>query len=378
MQHYKLLCSNAPAKAAGRYLQQQDMLPLYLFTGQAALPTNFYPMIWSCCLHCALQACLFKLPLQGHFEGPATPIYIPNARSNSRSSSSNSGHQTKQASAECPPGGGQPNRLTLAGILYQPAAPSVDQLRSIVSLLRQHLSSSPPHASWWHLQLSEAFEALGSTQLAEQQLYAAYDAATSRRLAAAAMYKLAELRIGAGDMQGAIAAAARGIARHVTPDLLWIAALASYRAANDQAAISWSEMAARVACAEGVCSVDRPAAFADVATWYEKPYDVMRWAYKRLSSQQSSSAAAEAAAERSWAAAAALREQQVAGNSSSRFIVLGLQALPLLQLQEGIEVRALVLQLLAQSVLRALHTPKTAVGLLWCAVPVLLLHWCKR
>jgi hypothetical protein len=68
------------------------------------------------------------------------------------------------------------------------------------------------------------------------------------------------------------------------------------------------------------------------------PYDVLRWAYRSSASQKSFTAAA--VAERSWAAAAALREQQVAGNSSSRFIMLGLQALPLLQLQDGHEVRS--------------------------------------
>jgi hypothetical protein len=162
------------------------------------------------------------------------------------------------------------------------------------------------------------------------------------------MYKLAEMRLAAGDMQGAISAASRGVARHVTPDLLWMAALASYRAEDYRAAISWSEMAVRVACKDGVCSPDRPAALVDVDTWYEKPYDVLRWAHKKLDSNHASAAAA---AEPSWADAAVLSEQQVAGNSSSRFIVLGLQALPLLQLQGQDEVRTTMPSSRSQQVL---------------------------
>jgi hypothetical protein len=232
----------------------------------------------------------------------------------------------------------------LAGILYQSASPTLPQLRSGVSLLRQYLSTSPAHPSWWHLQLAQAFQAADNMQRVQQHLEAAYDAATSRRLAAAAMYALAEIRLTAGDPNGAVAAAARGLARHVTPDLLWVAALASYRADDFRAAVSWGEMAAQLACYDGTCSVDRPAAFVDVATWYDKPYDVLRWAYQNYRPHGSQTAAAENA-ERSWVAAAALREQQVAGNSSSRFVVLGVQALPLLQLQDSTEVRRhLVLQ----------------------------------
>jgi hypothetical protein len=287
-----------------------------------------------------LAGVLFKLPLQGHFEGQALPIFVPDIKSNARDNK-----QSSTGSTGCPPGV-TPDRLTVTGMLYQPAALDVSQLRSRVNVLRQHLSTQPRHTDWWHLQLSATFDALGKSQHApcilRQELQAAYDTAASRRLAAAAMYKLAEMRLAAGDMQGAISAASRGVARHVTPDLMWIAALASYRADDYRAAISWSEMAVRVACKGGVCSPDRPAAFVDVDTWYEKPYDVLRWALQKMEAHhepEATAAAATKAAQRSWADAAVLREQQVAGNSSSRFIVLGLQALPLLQLQGQDEVR---------------------------------------
>jgi hypothetical protein len=267
------------------------------------------------------------------------PIYIPNNNtSNSSSSDSRSitGQQAEQVIADCPPGV-RPDRLTLSGILYQQATPNFAQLRSNVALLRQHLSTRPPHAAWWHLQLSAAFESLGNTQHAQQHLDAAYDAATSRRLAAAAMYTLATMRLTAGDPEGAVAAAARGIARHVTPDLLWIAALASYRADDFRAAVAWGEMAVQLACGAGTCSIDRPAAFVDVSNWYEKPHDVLRWPYRTYKPAGCEEAAAKA--ERAWAAAAALRKRQVVGNSSSMFVVLGLQALPLLELQGDDEVR---------------------------------------
>jgi hypothetical protein len=87
------------------------------------------------------QARFFKLPLQGHFEGPAVPIFVPDIKVNARDNK-----QSSEGSTGCPPGV-TPDRLKVTGMLYQPAALDVSQLRSRVNVLRQHLSTQPRHTA---------------------------------------------------------------------------------------------------------------------------------------------------------------------------------------------------------------------------------------
>lgn len=228
------------------------------------------------------------------------------------------------------PAGKEPDRITISGIFHEPAVLDYEQRISQVHALRKYLTGSPANRAWWLLQLAEAFDGVDKWEHAEQHYAMTYEASTSRRLAAWAMYRLAELQLREGKYHDAIDSATKGMARHVVPDLLWIASLAAYRAADFRGAVSWAEMAAQVSCAENKCLVDRPAAFMDVDAWYEKPYDVLRFAYRQWGDRD----AAAKEAQDYWEGAIALREQQVAGNSSSRIVQLGLQALPLLALPE--------------------------------------------
>ncbi|MEZ6091313.1 MAG: hypothetical protein R3C05_25515 [Pirellulaceae bacterium] len=93
------------------------------------------------------------------------------------------------------------------------------------------------------------------------------------------------------------------------PELAWQAAYCCYQSGRDADAILWAEMAIRLGHVEGLRAGRELTSFRNLVGWYEGPYDVLRFAHRRLG------AIPEAvAAERKYEAAKRMRES---GTSSS-------------------------------------------------------------
>jgi len=163
---------------------------------------------------------------------------------------------------------------------------SGESLRQNVRILHQYLSTEPPRKAWWLLQIAQAYEAAGSASLARQYYWKTFQETRSRSLAAWAMYSLSVSLHDEGDDPGVVAAASQGISKAPSPELLWIASLASYNMNNMQQAVAWAKMAASLGCLQqkshSLCNIPSQLLFGDLQAWYALPYDVLVYAYKGL------------------------------------------------------------------------------------------------
>jgi hypothetical protein len=74
-----------------------------------------------------------------------------------------------------------------------------------------------------------------------------------------------------------------GLARQPeSPELAWLAGFTCYEMGRIAQAVTWSQMAIALGNFEGIHSGDKRIGFRHLPGWFEGPYDVLRYAYRRL------------------------------------------------------------------------------------------------
>lgn len=179
-------------------------------------------------------------------------------------------------------------------------------------ILLEETSTHPLDARWWYY-LGQTHAALDQKQMAvnafthcaqldgwsEQSAWACYSAAKC----------LSEMK----RFPEAEEIAAYGMTRDAGfPELPWIAAWCCYAESNDHRAIHWATMAASLGAVTGSHAGRDRVGFRFAPAWYEAPFDILRYAHRRLGSEQ-----AAAAAERHFENGKELRARRTGAHRST-------------------------------------------------------------
>jgi tetratricopeptide (TPR) repeat protein len=101
--------------------------------------------------------------------------------------------------------------------------------------------------------------------------------------AAWACYQAATCLHRTGHYRKALEMCGFGLARHAGfPELAWLAGHSAFQMKEYSKAIWWSELAIRLGSAEGLQAAESRVSFRHLHTWYEAPFDVLRFAHRQL------------------------------------------------------------------------------------------------
>ncbi len=180
----------------------------------------------------------------------------------------------------------QAGARTLEGVTFTELAKSKEayqrKFERDAEVLARYTAEHPTDPRWWFY-LGESHRHLGHHQAAAE----AYDRCAALRgwdeESAWACYRAADCMLQLGRPAEAIDRCAAGLARHAgIAELAWLAGYACYQLNRDAQAIHWSKLAVVHGLFRGDGAAIQRIGFRHPSALWEGPYDVMRWAFKRL------------------------------------------------------------------------------------------------
>lgn len=184
--------------------------------------------------------------------------------------------------------GANPNqRCVLPGWKFfeEPKTPEQFQHKLLrdLAVLKEETTSIPGNARWWYY-LGQTLEQLHRFDEAISAYQRCFDIREHwPEQAAWACFNMAKCHSHLQQFDLAIEACAAGLARQpASPDLAWQAAYCCYQKGLDADAILWAEIAIRLGHVEGLMAGNERIGFRNLVGWYEGPYDVLRFAHRRL------------------------------------------------------------------------------------------------
>lgn len=176
------------------------------------------------------------------------------------------------------------SRTTLKGASFLELEKSKEQYArkyiQDVALLSEYVKKEPTAARWWYY-LGTSYEGLGDPKRAADAFNRCVVLGKFGGEAAWAAYKHAEMLYLMKQFDGAIYAAARGLAADSTySECAWMAALAAFKLGRKNQAIAWARLAEAGGRFKGsgrVHAADREH-FKHLPALYELPYDILRYA----------------------------------------------------------------------------------------------------
>jgi tetratricopeptide (TPR) repeat protein len=149
----------------------------------------------------------------------------------------------------------------------------------------------PEDPRWWYY-LGQTLEGLERRREAVDAFRRCLALPGWDEQAAWAAYKGAECLCVLKEFTAAIQLCASGLARQPgSPELAWLAGWCCYQEGRLREAIHWERMAIALGHVEGCRAGESRISLRHLPAWYEGPYDVLRWAYRKLADER---AAAEA------------------------------------------------------------------------------------
>lgn len=147
-----------------------------------------------------------------------------------------------------------------------------------VALLTAYLKKEPNAARWWYY-LGTSFEGLGDPKRAAEAFNRCVVLGKFGGEAAWAAYKHAEMLYLLKQFEGAIYAAARGLAADATyAECAWMAALAAFKLGRKGQASAWARLSESVGRYKGSGRGTEREHFKHLPALYELPYDILRYA----------------------------------------------------------------------------------------------------
>ncbi|HEX5498391.1 MAG TPA: hypothetical protein VFX03_04155, partial [Thermomicrobiales bacterium] len=202
----------------------------------------------------------FRMPARGQFHGPTHEAFLHAGR-----------------------------RGDLAGPVFREEPKSADGYRRKaerdIAILTRHTAEHPDDPRWFYY----LGDALANRQRREEAI-AAFERCWALKgwdeEAAWAMYRAANLWLELGEHDRAIEACAAGMARHAgLAELPWLAGFVCWQAGRWAQAVYWARQAATMGHAFGAGAAVPRIGFRHPPALYEGPYDVLRYALRRLSDE---------------------------------------------------------------------------------------------
>ncbi len=199
-------------------------------------------------------------------------------------------------------GAGQGEAKVLPGVLFWEVPKSAEghraKLTRDLAILREETRDKPDDPRWWYY-LGQTLQGLarGQAHFAPQtpqnepvpeprEAIEAFRRCASlpgwAEQAAWACYKGAECFVELKEFAAAVELCALGLARQAgSPELAWLAGWCCYQAGRLADAIAWERMAIALGNVEGCRAGEERISFRHLPGWYEGPYDVLRWVYRK-------------------------------------------------------------------------------------------------
>ena len=244
-------------------------------------------------------------------------------------------------------GAGPGEAKVLPGVVFWEVPKSAEghraKLTRDLAILREETRDKPSDPRWWYY-LGQTLQGLSLSQNRPQRGGPAHfapqtpqnepvpelrEAAEAFRQCASlpgwpeqaawACYKGAECFVELKEFTPAVELCALGLARQAgSPELAWLAGWCCYQQGKLADAIAWERMAIALGNFEGCRAGEGRISFRHLPAWYEGPYDVLRWVYRKQG-QAELAAEADTQFKRAHAArmAAEGREADTATNDDS-------------------------------------------------------------
>ena len=201
---------------------------------------------------------LFRLPARGHYVGPTHEAFIRDG----------SGSET------------------LAGVVFRELAKSREQYRRKaerdIAILTRHTAEHPDDPRWFYY-LGDSYAGLDRHEEAITAFRACASLNGWDEEGAWAMYRAAECLLKLGRPGEAIGACAAGMARHAgLAELPWLAAYAAWQADRPAQAVYWARQSIAMGQFAGAGAAVPRIGFRHPPALWEGPYDVLRFALRRL------------------------------------------------------------------------------------------------
>ncbi len=195
------------------------------------------------------------------------------------------------------------------------------KLQRDLVILKEETRDQPDNARWWYY-LGQTHEELGQFAAAIEAYQRCFEIREGwAEQAAWACFNMAKCHSQLGQFNLAVEACALGLARQpASPELAWQAAYCCYESGRHRDAILWAQIAVRLGHYEGVAAGKERISFRNLTGWYEGPYDVMRFAHRRLGEHVKANAA-----ERKYHAAQELRLRGSAAGQPLTSLSSGIQ-----------------------------------------------------
>ena len=178
-------------------------------------------------------------------------------------------------------------RNVMQGAIFWETGKSSEQFRfkleRDLEVLTAETERDPDNARWWFY-LGQTWEGLNEFQKAID----AYKQCSSIRdgwpeQAAWASFKAAECLVKLKDFHEALEVAAIGMARQARmPELAWLAGYCCYQLGRYADAVTWEELAITLGNFEGMGAAEDRFSFRLLSSWYEGPYDVLRYTLRQM------------------------------------------------------------------------------------------------
>ncbi|MEX1364986.1 MAG: glycosyltransferase [Nannocystaceae bacterium] len=151
-----------------------------------------------------------------------------------------------------------------------------------LAILTDH-TNQHPHEPRWQYYLGETLYRLGRTAEAIEAFGRCSELRGWNEESAWACYRSAVCQLGLGDLSGAIDSCVAGMARHAgLAELPWLAGLCSHRLGRHAQAVYWSRLATTWGEYRGERQPSLRIGFRHMPGLYEGPYDVLRFALRKL------------------------------------------------------------------------------------------------
>lgn len=179
-----------------------------------------------------------------------------------------------------------PNTCTIPGVTYRELPKTPEQLAAKhardIRLLTKMIEQTPAQARWWFYR-GGALQDSGQHADAIPDFLHCAELSSWDEEAAWACYRAGNSFCVLGRHADAVRVCALGLAKHAgIGELAWLAGYASYWGGNSQQAAYWSEIAVKLGCYAGIGESVYRIGFRYPEALWEKPYDVLRFAYDKL------------------------------------------------------------------------------------------------
>lgn len=177
-------------------------------------------------------------------------------------------------------------RKVLPGATFHetPKTPEAFQkkLERDLVILNEETRDHPDKPRWWYF-LGQTLDVLGRKREAVDALQRCIALDGWAEENAWACYLAGKSLIELKEYRKAIEIATRGLGRQPgSPELAWMAGFCCFELGEYQNAIHWSKIAILLGNVEGIQAGAGRISFRFLPGWYEEPYDVLRFAYRKL------------------------------------------------------------------------------------------------